>query len=135
MIKLFSAGGMKISIGIFVMIVTLSFGILSFVGGLLLIKVRLTKKKKENILHSTGILTKDHFNVAANLLMILHVSIFLKVFYSNFFSTHKIIVLNLIGGEFERKSLSFEKNKIVHLDFFRRDRLEQGWPFYTRISI
>lgn len=40
MIKLFSAGGSKIAIGIIVMIVTLSFAIIALADGLLLIKVR-----------------------------------------------------------------------------------------------
>ncbi len=40
MIKLFSAGGSKIIVGIIVMIVTLSFAIIAIVDGLLLVKVR-----------------------------------------------------------------------------------------------
>jgi len=40
MIKLFSTGGRAIAVGIIVMIVTLSFGIIALVDGLLLIKVR-----------------------------------------------------------------------------------------------
>lgn len=43
MIKLFSAGGSKIAVGIIVMIVTLSFAIIALADGLLLIKVRLSK--------------------------------------------------------------------------------------------
>ncbi len=40
MIKLFAAGGSKIGVGLLVMIVTLSFAIIAFADGLLLMKVR-----------------------------------------------------------------------------------------------
>jgi len=43
MIKLFSAGGSKIAVGIIAMIVTLSFAIIALADGLLLIKVRQRK--------------------------------------------------------------------------------------------
>jgi hypothetical protein len=46
MIKLFSAGGSKIIVGIIVMIVTLSFAIIAIVDGLLLVKVRENLKDK-----------------------------------------------------------------------------------------
>jgi len=48
MIKLFSAGGSKIIVGIIVMIVTLSFAIIAIVDGLLLVKVREKIKDKKS---------------------------------------------------------------------------------------
>lgn len=40
MFKLFAGGGKKIIVGLFALVVTLSFGLITLVDGLLLIKVR-----------------------------------------------------------------------------------------------
>jgi hypothetical protein len=45
MIKLFSAGGSKIGVGIIVMIVTFSFAVIALADFLLLIKVRLNRRR------------------------------------------------------------------------------------------